>query len=589
MNVLVYTGAGTAKGSVDSTLRTLRGLLSSSYDVIPVDAATLIKEPWQQSTSLIVLPGGRDLPYVDSLSPAGTERIRDWVHKGGRYLGICAGAYFGSSRVEFEMGRNGFEVVGGRDLALVSVTAKGSVTERFEYNSDFGAKAVGVEVSPHVAVGTQRLSLYANGGPFFEASGAAGSQAFNILASYQSGVVGNAMGQPAVIEAKHGSGVVTLSGPHIEFSAKVFEGSSEIDPEVLATLRANEEKRIDFLRFLLRRLGVSTNDAAEDSNADPMPSPMYLSYVKDTVTEREVGTWLASLNEKLKDGVLEDTVNAIRIVKHAATVTRPTSPLSVSIVCHEDGRVPDLRQTPQFDMAAYFHYVEQLRSEVLKTRQHNFSFGSILLYGETIGSTQTLLEKNDVFSQQLPVGLTCVGSHQFSGRGRGKNSWVSQQGCLQFSLSLAHYKAESAVFIQYLFALAVVEAVVSKPGYENLPLSIKWPNDIYCSYKGEKGAEFKKLGGILVSSSFSGGRFSLVIGCGINIANSKPTLCVNDVVRQYNETTEGDKLPPISLEETLARILTSFDVIYADFTSGRGQSFAFEPFLERYYRRWLHT
>jgi biotin--protein ligase len=44
-----------------------------------------------------------------------TKRIKEWVNEGGRYLGICAGGYFGCTEVIFDMGGD-LEVKGTRDL-----------------------------------------------------------------------------------------------------------------------------------------------------------------------------------------------------------------------------------------------------------------------------------------------------------------------------------------------------------------------------------------------------------------------------------------------------------------------------------------
>lgn len=66
--------------------------------------------------------------------------------------------------------------------------------------------------------------------------------------------------------------------------------------------------------------------------------------------------------------------------------------------------------------------------------------------------------------------------------------------------------------MQYLFALAVVEACRSECvlGSEaGSRVRIKWPNDLYAvTLDGEK----KKIGGILVNTSFSAGRVELVVG-----------------------------------------------------------------------------
>jgi len=68
MNVLVYSGPGTSKGAVGHTLSSLKRELSDHYDVIPVDDTTLVSEPWEDSTVCLVIPGGRDIPYLDALS-----------------------------------------------------------------------------------------------------------------------------------------------------------------------------------------------------------------------------------------------------------------------------------------------------------------------------------------------------------------------------------------------------------------------------------------------------------------------------------------------------------------------------------------
>lgn len=105
-----------------------------------------------------------------------------------------------------------------------------------------------------------------------------------------------------------------------------------------------------------------------------------------------------------------------------------------------------------------------------------------------------------------------MGSHQTAGRGRGSNNWLSPPGCLQFSILLRARKelGPRLVFLQYLFGLSVVEAVCSLPGYENLPLHLKWPNDLYVDFGPDSG--LKKIGGILVNSTYAGGDFTIVIG-----------------------------------------------------------------------------
>ena len=111
--------------------------------------------------------------------------------------------------------------------------------------------------------------------------------------------------------------------------------------------------------------------------------------------------------------------------------------------------------------------------------------------------------------------ILSLATHQIAGRGRGSNSWLSPPGCLQFSLllrvSLASFPAARLVYIQYLFALAVVEACRSSQvlGPFGDRVRLKWPNDIYALV--ENGAP-KKIGGILVNTSFMGGSVDVIIG-----------------------------------------------------------------------------
>jgi biotin--protein ligase len=114
----------------------------------------------------------------------------------------------------------------------------------------------------------------------------------------------------------------------------------------------------------------------------------------------------------------------------------------------------------------------------------------------------------------LPTPLVSLASYQLSGRGRGSNSWVSSTGGLQFSillrLPLSSFPASKLVFVQYLFALAVVEACRSETVLGRLgdAVKLKWPNDIYASF----GEGLKKIGGVLVTTSFGDGQVTINIG-----------------------------------------------------------------------------
>ena len=60
----------------------------------------------------------------------------------------------------------------------------------------------------------------------------------------------------------------------------------------------------------------------------------------------------------------------------------------------------------------------------------------------------------------------------------------------------------------------------------DIDIRIKWPNDIY--------SNDMKIGGILCHSTYRAKEFQVVIGVGLNLDNSHPTTCVNDVLKQQH-------------------------------------------------------
>ncbi|KAI8818983.1 biotin-protein ligase [Fimicolochytrium jonesii] len=611
MNVLVYTGPGTARGPVQHTLTTLRSLLSSSYDVIPVDSNTLLKEPWQHTAACLVIPGGRDLPYVEHLEPHGTKIVEDYVKNGGSYLGICAGAYFACKGVEFEVGRQGYEVVGGRELRFWPGIGKGSVTENFIYDSEEGARAVKVVRDNQFAAGGVEgaaVDLYVNGGPYFDLTNVTLGDSAHVLAWYSNDDGSAIADRPAIVECVVGKGKAILSGPHFEYQLVGGPKSGEEPEEVRRRLQAAEPQRASLTRDLLVRLGLRLNDPSSDlsaasGDATPKLSFMYLCDSRRSGDANE--QWLAKvLGPKCQSGTVEDTANRLTFTRadaskdgmpavHLNTLSisdvEADKP-SVNIVVYPSGQYPT-EETPKFDFARYFSVLEECQGSQ-RDQNPAPAFGSSLLYGEIVGSTQTLLEKNLKLASTLHNGFVCTATHQVAGRGRGKNSWISQAGCLMFSYALEHHDMKSAIFVQYLVGLSLVDAVRARPGCENLPIHLKWPNDIYARVDdGPDG--LRKIGGILVTSSYQDGAFRMVIGCGVNVSNARPTTSLQELQRLHSMKLGSSKASPdlVTVEEVLARFMTQFERDYKLFadTAKSGRGFAFEPFLERYYAAWLHS
>lgn len=156
------------------------------------------------------------------------------------------------------------------------------------------------------------------------------------------------------------------------------------------------------------------------------------------------------------------------------------------------------------------------------------------------------------------------------------------------------------VFVQYLLAIAIVAGIKSYDrGYDRLPVRLKWPNDIYALdasklSPGEKPpltaadaplsdaqrARYAKIGGILISTSYTPSTpfYTLVCGAGINVANAAPTTSLNALAAHYG-------LPPLAPEKLLAAILARFEVLYDRFCR-----LGFAGEIKRQYEvDWLHA
>ncbi|MCC5832813.1 MAG: hypothetical protein JJU12_07210 [Chlamydiales bacterium] len=207
MKVLIYLDEGVGRYAFRQLYASLSLELDhSTYSIQPVDHRYLIKENWEEKTVLLVIPGGRDIFYHSILKGAGNKRISSFVSKGGSYLGLCAGGYYGSAYIEFEKGGE-LEVCASRELAFFPGRAVGPAygLGRFCYKSEKGAREALVKWKGGLS------RIYFNGGCYFEEPEAHPS--IEVLARYQ-----DLPEKPAaLIKCKVGKGRAVLSGTHPEF------------------------------------------------------------------------------------------------------------------------------------------------------------------------------------------------------------------------------------------------------------------------------------------------------------------------------------------------------------------------------------
>ena len=321
----------------------------------------------------------------------------------------------------------------------------------------------------------------------------------------------------------------------------------------------NPSAEYDFLRGVLRDLGLNIPDNAPSFlPSRPLPQLFTSSHHCSAALLRAIrtifnlGQDLEGLHKDANDEFQFHSFDRQRALDLLASCKTEDIAGNISkerlkhiLVC-EHGILPDGQITPLFDLKAYYETLGNIRGDAgLKNSGEPgvWKIGEVLLYGEVVSSTQTMLDKyvfvvfvtfrvycsfffrNPCFLSSLPVPLLSLASHQLAGRGRGSNLWLSPPGCLQFSLLLRvqlsctptapAFPTAKLVFIQYLFALAVVEACRDEKVLGERvgsKVRLKWPNDLYADFGTDGKEEFKKVGGVLVNTNFQGGMVDIVIG-----------------------------------------------------------------------------
>ena len=256
--VLLYEDTGTSNVDILSlALKAAFGSMKSKlgtfkYHLLRVSANDIIHGGCLTDANIFVMPGGRDLPYVAKLQGSGIENLRRFVENGGRYFGICAGAYFASSFCEFEKGSD-MEVCGQRDMKLYPGTALGCIYPGFQYGSENGARMINVILTDKFgdSVNNRKFPVYYNGGCEFILQSQSELQEVENVARYEDFPDKN-----AIVLCKHGDGKILLSGVHPEMNSAFIKDKSKYNSEQLQVMSAKSQEQQKLLGLLLEMLLV---------------------------------------------------------------------------------------------------------------------------------------------------------------------------------------------------------------------------------------------------------------------------------------------------------------------------------------------
>ncbi|KAI0654143.1 class II aaRS and biotin synthetase [Cubamyces menziesii] len=600
MNVLVYSGTSTSPSSLTHTLTTLRAVLVPNYAVQPIALQSLVAHPWAATCSLLVIPAFT--PSTSSIPTNAAEEIQKYAERGGKVLVLGSNARVRRAKAKLSSLAPG--------LGSVTLTDDGILTLS-DGESRLNVSVIRTTGSTDGPAG-EPAALKSSDGTIVEGllrvpdgtvdlSDAPGSESPTILAHYE---LEDGSKPAAGIKARIGDGAVSIWNVHLEYSPKEEIAASILTKQAGFTqeqLAKAEQGRIRILRETLAGLGL-TLPAQGSGVARPTPllltaAPWRPAVVRRVLKELEVPELGALADEKgfeLRDSndtfVLHSSTAAQRVLGVKPEERYPSQDPATwtpkRIIAFDGGELPSRDLAPRFDLQTYYEALREARKEQGCPDSYandGWGVGEGVLYGEVVTSTQTLLDKNMRLLSTLPTPFLALASSQLTGRGRGGNIWLSPPGCLMFSLllraPLSLLPGHKVVFVQYLVALAVAEACRDRAvlGEVGARVRIKWPNDIYVEMPGT--GEKKKIGGILVNTSFGTGNVELVIGCGLNVLNPPPIPSLVQLLQP------GSEQHP-TMERTLAAIMAHFEPMWKTFVAARG---SFEPFMDLYLDRWLHS
>jgi len=223
---LVYNGAVSDADSTEAIVEVVKQV------GLPVryvsDLQTL---PALLDNARVLIIGGTNddvQPLLEAFTPPVSSALKTYLRNGGRYLGMCGGAFLAST---------GWPDEGGFVPALGIVPAESDA-----YDEDFAAK-----IYPVQWLGAQRL-MYYQAGPEFTLRQS--HEAVQVVARF-------ANNQPAALISAYGQGKVAVSGPHPE-APETWKDNAEDGDKMQANIHLAEQ----LLRELLADRPVDAGNSA---------------------------------------------------------------------------------------------------------------------------------------------------------------------------------------------------------------------------------------------------------------------------------------------------------------------------------------
>lgn len=594
MNVLIFD----PERKVKNIFSDLRLQLLPFYTLSYIDPDSLLKDLWFLSTKVIIFCG-YDFFQSHHLKNRTVNNIFKYLKNGGCFLGIGPESclLFCNNDKTYN---DPEDIDNSYELPRVikykfneNQNKKKNIKTFFELKDDF---------CPLFG----RKCLFPNDVKYVFSNSLI-KKNINILATFENQNNDNCCVKTAIIHLKLQKGNAIFS------TISIDDLSDEYVDECYKQLNSNEKKfntklnGINFIVGCLIKMGLKIKKKKDHENK----SDIIYIYGLDSYELKNI---FVNLSSKLSSEYSSNKkINLYKQNEFNESLTQ-ISKLENCTDCYNLVFINDLSKQQKkkqcyFDIKKYFFQFKQDCPECKE------AFGRTIGVTDTISSTNNFLSEYLTIFSVLPHGFFLTAETQTEGRGRGKNMWISPSGSLSTSvlikLNLLNTKTLFLISFQYFASVIVLKLILSYGckyfeelcGYEDLPIRIKWPNDIIVlshdffntlEYKDvEKKFSFpdpiliQKVSGSLIETKISNEHYMLIWGFGINVSNKNPSVSLNQLVIKLNDLRSLKGLKPLKLIENeilMSKIMQALHFYYNDFLK-----FGFDSISSYYYKKWIHS
>src|SRR5215467_10641524 len=117
--ILLFNGKGTSRGDV-AAFETILNDAHLDYAVLNSSRLKEMSQAQLRQHRLLIIPGGNFIDIGNGLTPGAAANVRNAVHEGLNYLGVCAGAFLAG-----DLRYNGLNLTSGVTFGFYSAETRG--------------------------------------------------------------------------------------------------------------------------------------------------------------------------------------------------------------------------------------------------------------------------------------------------------------------------------------------------------------------------------------------------------------------------------------------------------------------------------